>query len=712
MEPSFLPPTPERASYRASIKQFLETSPAEVLGRLVSASDGDVTEAQRYAWQTQIHLLRRALETGFERTEGLLCFEFVIPRIGKRVDNILLVGRRILVIEFKVGAKAYLAADRRQVTDYALDLKNFHEGSHEAEIVPILVATDAAPVAEAPAAAYDRVHAVRHANGTGLATLLRDSIGDALGDVALHHRWLASAYKPTPTIIEASKALYQRHGVQAITHSEAGKDNLGITTTAIRSAVDEAKRAGEKVIVFVSGVPGAGKTLAGLNLACERRRAGDGEAGRAEHEHAVFLSGNGPLVKVLQEALARDEVMRARARNERAVKSESHRKVVAFIQNIHHFRDEFLESGKAPVDRLVVFDEAQRAWNRDQTTRFMKHKRGRDGFDESELELLIRAMDAHEGWAGIVCLIGGGQEINTGEAGLEAWLQALASRFPHWRVHIATQLDTTGDLGGFDLSRLGTRLTKNPALHLSVSLRSFRAEGLSKAIGALIDGNADQAAVEFGNIRSDYPIFLTRSLERAKAWVKRRARGSERIGLLASSGAKRLKPLGIHMDVQVDPCVWFLNDPEDVRSSCYLEDAASEFDVQGLELDWTVVVWDGDLLRGSEGWLCRAFKGTRWENIGPELHGAGNGVGKERRDASERDEARTVRARYRLNAYRVLPTRARQGMVIVVPEGDGRDPTRAQAYYDPTWRFLLSAGMRELVEEGQERAERDAMSAS
>jgi hypothetical protein len=655
----------KRASYVASFAAFSRAESLSVLGNLAQGQTGDLNPAQRDAWLQQIEILKRSLPAGLE---GMICFEFVIPRIGKRADNVLLIGDQVIVIEFKVGSDTYEQAAKNQVVDYALDLKNFHAGCHVAVITPVLVATKAPLRVNDQAEHYDGVYPPLLANSQSLAEIIALSAARACSPVLSHRAWLEAGYRPTPTIVEASQALYRGHQVGDITHSEAGADNLGATTVAISRVIDLARTSGHKAICLVSGVPGAGKTLAGLNLVCQRRQRD--EEGQ---EHAVFLSGNGPLVRVLQEALARDDVVQAAARGEHINKAEAQRKALAFIQNIHHFRDASLMDANPPVERVVVFDEAQRAWDRDQTSKFMRQKRGRADFAQSEPAFLISVMDRHPTWAVIVCLIGGGQEINTGEAGLEEWLRALRDRFPNWLVYVPDRLEAIGYLPTFALSELGARVVREPSLHLGVSLRSFRSEQLSAGIAALMSGQATQAVAVLANVLPRFPIVITRSLERAKSWVRGRARGNERFGLLASSGGKRLKPLGITMDVQIDPCVWFLNMADDVRSSFYLEDAASEFDVQGLELDWTIVAWDGDLIHQPGGWRYRAFKGTRWQEI------------------------RNVDAqRYRLNAYRVLLTRARQGMVIVVPAGDPADQTRSSDYYDPTWQYLRSIGLPEL----------------
>ncbi|WP_198320766.1 DUF2075 domain-containing protein [Azohydromonas aeria] len=657
-----------RASYVEFIPQFLTTDRATILGYLIKSAEGDVTTEQRNAWLAQIDILHASLSSTHN---GIICFEFIIPRIGKRADNIIKIGNQIIVLEFKVGATRYDNKDCRQVIDYALDLANFYEACHQATITPILVATNAPDSSQNLSFTETGVRPTALANKHSLRTLLHQILPKFITTIQDDLRWLASRYQPTPTIIEASQALYRGHDVTEISHSEAGADNLGATTTAITQAIEQAKAKNRKVIILVSGVPGAGKTLAGLNLVCQRHKT-DAD----DKEHAVFLSGNGPLVKVLQEALARDEVTQAAAHNLKSNKESAHCKAKAFIQNVHHFRDDNLATLEAPVERVVVFDEAQRAWNQAQASKFMQKKRGQSDFNQSEPDFLIGVMNRHVDWAAIVCLIGGGQEINTGEAGLEEWLCALRDNYLHWEIYMPSHINTQEYLPHFDITTLGNRVTQNPALHLSVSLRSFRAERLSTAVSAIMSTDSHLAQIELAAVLPRFPIVITRSLAQGKAWVEQRARGSERYGLLASSGARRLKPLGINMDTPIDPCHWFLNDETDVRSSYYLEDAASEFDAQGLELDWTVVVWDGDLIHKPGSWIYRAFKGTRWQNINEKSA-----------------------QKYRLNAYRVLLTRARQGMAIVIPEGDPNDPTRLPEFYDSTWRYFLELGLPILRDE-------------
>lgn len=656
----------ERAAYASDLIRFHNEQDEFILGRLAQAQIGDLTPAQRDAWSRQIDILRTALEG---QTSGTLCFEYLIPRMGKRVDNVLLVGNTIRVIEFKVGAQSYDRSAINQTVDYALDLKNFHEGSRLATIAPILVATHAPARSVSSSVAADGVTEIILANAETLAAAIVDAMSFGQGPIINQEAWMAAGYRPTPTIIEASQALYRGHSVTDITRYEAGSDNLGATTEALGRIIDRARFTGEKAICMVTGVPGAGKTLAGLNLANERRKTD-----KTEIEHSVFLSGNGPLVKVLQEALARDEVIQSKSRGEPVFKADALRKAKAFIQNIHHFRDECLRNSAPPTERVVVVDEAQRAWNREQTSKFMQQKRGHGDFDLSEPAFLIGAMNRHPGWAVIVCLVGGGQEINTGEAGIEEWLRALRDFYSEWSIYLPNQLAALDYLPTMNIDDLGQRVFPTPSLHLGVSIRSFRSERLSVGIGSLLSGSAGSTREQLISICETYPIRITRSLKDGKDWVRQIARGTERYGLLASSGARRLKPLSIFASgVQGHECNWFLDDDQDVRSSYYLEDAASEFEIQGLEIDWSVLVWDGDLIREGESWTYRSFKGSKWQAIHKETD-----------------------QRYRLNAYRVLLTRARQGLVIVVPEGDPIDHTRRPEFYDPTWQYLKSVGLQEV----------------
>ncbi|HTF63018.1 MAG TPA: DUF2075 domain-containing protein, partial [Edaphobacter sp.] len=454
--------------------------------------------------------------------------------------------------------------------------------------------------------------------------------------------------------------LYRTHSVTDISRSDAGAQNLRETSASVNAVIDRARKNRTKAVCFVTGVPGSGKTLAGLNIATRR-------SDEHRDEHAVFLSGNGPLVVVLREALVRD-----RTRRKGVSKKAAEREVRSFIQNIHHFRDDYVGNNDIPVEKVVVFDEAQRAWTRKQASSFMQRKRGQADFDMSEPEFLIGVMDRHPDWCTVVCLVGGGQEINTGEAGISEWITALEVRFPSWEVHVSPRiaLPEYGSQKEVEKFLASPRVRSDGHLHLAVSMRSFRAEALSELVGHIIDNESEVARVTFKNIEATYPIYLTRELSTARAWLRKQARGTERFGLVASSGAQRLRPEGIHIKAEIEPENWFLNQSTDVRSSCYLEDVASEFAVQGLELDWVGVCWDGDFHHKDGKWTCQTFKGTKWQSI--------------------KDEHKRL---YLKNAYRVILTRARQGMILFVPNGAISDPTRPPSFYDGTFEFLRSCGI-------------------
>jgi hypothetical protein len=658
-------PSP-RYWYGASIADFLAAESDAVVGQLTTNCDFSLIPTQRDAWLVQIDLLRPHL-TGLT---GSVFFEFNIPRMGRRIDVVLLIGPVVFAIEFKVGEKTFERSATNQVWDYALDLKNFHEGSHDVSIAPILVATQAVECPPISAHAdVDRVFRPVTANPENLRRTVDAVLQLVAGPTLDGQYWSRAPYHPTPTIVEAARALYAQHSVEAIARFDAGAQNLHTTSRRIEELVDEAQVARRKLICFVTGVPGAGKTLVGLNLATRRREVD-------QLTHAVFLSGNGPLVAVLREALTRDEVARRRNQGEKVRKGQIGEGVKAFIQNVHHFRDDGLIDPGPPIERVVIFDEAQRAWNMRQTANFMARKKKRPGFNQSEPEFLISYMDRHKDWAVIVCLVGGGQEINIGEAGIGAWLEAANRCFPDWHMHISSRLTDSEYAAGqvLELVRGRQHTYFDDCLHLAVSMRSFRAEKVSAFVKALLDCEKQDARRLFEGLVGRYPIAVTRNLSAAKHWIHARARGTERYGIVASSKAMRLKPHAIDIRVSVDPVHYFLNDGDDTRSSYYLEDAATEFQVQGLELDWVCVTWDADLRFNASGWSYHDFRGSRWCNIG-----------------------NTDNRGYLRNAYRVLLTRARQGMIVFVPPGDANDPTRSPAYYDSTFSYLREIGVPEIA---------------
>ena len=696
-----------RYFYKATIHRFLNATKDEIFGQITLMDEGDSVSEQKYAWSEEIDVLKQILiPWGNEHAEILL--EYSIPRLGKRIDVVLLLRGIVFVIEFKAGQDNYLQSDIEQVMDYALDLKNFHQDSHNRVIVPILVATEARNSShELKFSVYnDNIYNPLMSNVNSLQDIIDRVIESENAQPSAENdfaQWAISRYSPTPTIIEAASALYQSHSVEDITRHEAAGAALEETTQFVLDVIKRSKQNGEKSICFVTGVPGAGKTLVGLNVAIQQSLKEE-KAPEEDRNLAVYLSGNGPLVKVLTAALAKDKQRRERDKGRKCNISDAKREVSQFIQIIHRYRSNMLAKIKLPiengqleidetksiahktaghgeVEHVAIFDEAQRSWDLEHLSGWLARGGSRGGmkkvpdFPMSEAEFLIWSLDLRKDWAVIVCLVGGGQEINTGEAGIGEWLRAVNETFPEWKVYISKHL-TDKEYAEGNVSELvakNNHVQQVDQLHLAVSMRSFRAENLSSFVHFVLDRNAERAKALYSEFKDRYPLYLTRDLDRAKQWLEEKARGTERYGIVVSSQAYRLKPLAIDVRLQPDVEHWFLADKTDVRSSLFLEDAATEFDIQGLELDWTCLVWDGDFRYTPSGWDHNAFKGSKWNKI-------------RSKDAQS----------YQLNAYRVLMTRARQGMIICVPEGNPDDHTRLPEFYDGTYKYLKSIGIEEI----------------
>jgi len=657
----------KRSFYSDSISNFLHTASNQILGALAQANEFSLEVTQKESWVQEIQILKEVLSS----YEGKIFFEYSIPRMGRRIDVVLIVKNVIFILEFKVGEKEFLLSALDQVLDYGLDLKNFHETSHQHLIAPVLIATEAKNVFPVISTTphNDNILFTVKTNTLLLAQVINDVLIFADGEDINNDTWESGRYSPTPTIIEAAMALYNGHNVAEISRSDAEATNLSETSSALREIIFKSREKKEKAICFVTGVPGAGKTLVGLNIATKH-------LDKENDLTSVFLSGNGPLVAILREALTRDKFRREKEQGKKVRKGEILSEVKLFIQNVHNFRDESLKDERPPFEHVAIFDEAQRAWNHIQTANFMLRKKNTPNFSISEPEFLISCLNRHQDWAVIICLVGGGQEINTGEAGISEWIDSVTRSFPEWRVYVSDKLTDSEYAAGkaLEILKIHKYVFTTPALHLSVSLRSFRAENLSLLIKSLLDLDIEEAKKNYRLLRDKYPIVLTRKVDKAKRWLKEKARGSERYGMIVSSQAQRLKPFAIDVKSPMDPIHWFLDSKEDIRSSYYLEDVATEFQVQGLELDWTCVAWDGDFRYSPEGWKCFSFVGSKWNNINKE-----------------------ERKLYLKNAYRVLLTRARQGMVIVVPEGDEKDDTRIPTFYDATFNYLTKIGIETIL---------------
>lgn len=657
-----------RSFYSNTIQGFLDEEIYSILGKMVDSNPFPLTEMQRYAWSEEISILKDQLS---DYGSGRILLEYTIPRMGKRVDVVILYKGIVTLLEFKVGDDEYRKLTFNQVLDYALDLKNFQSGCQNLIIAPIAVPT------EAPEKQYELKKypdGVLYPIGTNRNNIRKvmNTIFKKYEQLAFDYvAWESAVYMPTPTIIEAAQALYSNHHVEEISRSDAKAHNLTVTSDAVKKIIAYSKDKKRKSIVFITGVPGAGKTLVGLNLASEFH---NNEIG----EHAVFLSGNLPLVSVLQEALTRDKVQREAKAGHKMNKDEARREVKSFIQIIHTYRDEYVGNKRKPTEHIAIFDESQRSWTRKELSSFMEKKKGISDFDYSEPEFLISTMDRLDDWGVIVCLVGGGQEINKGEAGMPEWFDSLQRRFTDWDIYTADNIKDEEYLRGRSWKSLitGLNVKINNDLYLTTSMRSFRSENVSALVKYLLDNDLSGAQNIYAQLKDKYPIRITRNLDTAKKWVQKMARGTERYGVFASSNAARLKPCGVVYAKDrssISPENWFLNPKEDIRSSCFLEAVASEFETQGLELDYAIVAWDADFRIENGEWITYKMSTRKtppnWSLV--------------------KNEENIL---FMKNAYRVLLTRARQGFIIFIPEGSDTDITRKHENYDMTFEYLKSVG--------------------
>lgn len=707
-----------RCLYDSSIADFLDSEAELILGILCDRYHGVALTTTREAWKGEIEILKDSMKS-LGRPDGRVIFEYDIPRLGKRIDVVLLINGIVFCLEFKVGESQIHEADIDQVLDYALDLKNFHKYSQDRLIVPILIASKykgSSSVIQR-SVYHDRIVNPLISGETSVTTIISEVLTKYQSESPVNKDWVISPYAPTPTIIEAARTLYENHSVEDITRHEADQVTTDKTIAFILEVIRKSKENREKSICFVTGVPGAGKTLVGLDVAVKQTYQDSDKP--LEDEGAVYLSGNGPLVAVLNEALARDNYAKCKGRGENKKITDSRREVGKFIQIIHRYRDNMLAKIKNPVENgileidpekaikqqnagygevehVAIFDEAQRSWTHKRLADYLKrggtygNKLKVPNFPMSEAAFLIWALDQREDWATIVCLVGGGQEINTGEAGITEWIRSLNDTFTHWKVYISPKLTEPEYAEGKvnELLSHNKNVVYAENLHLGVSLRSYRAEKLSAFVHDLLEID-NRAKDIYSEIKDRYPIVLTRDMEKAKRWLHEKARGTEKTGVLITKESARYKPLGIHVLMNDDDNAvhWFLEDKSDTRSSNYLEDAATEIQVQGLELDYTCVLWDADMQYNDGRWQFFRFNGKdKWSEL--------------KADTENKQE----QMKYMLNAYRVLLTRARAGMIICVPEGNRHktennfweDETRQPMYYEGTYQYLKSIGLEEI----------------
>lgn len=707
-----------RCLFNSDFEKFLRLDANAVLGSLCDNYHGIALTTTIEAWKSEIGILKNVVSK-LNDDRGQIVFEYDIPRLGKRIDAVLLYRGIVFCLEFKVGESKVLEMDVDQVLDYALDLKNFHKLSRDKVIAPILIATKYTNRTDTiQMSVYDDSVINPLVTGEfGVLELIEKVLDRFPNEEIVDANWIISPYAPTPTIVEAAKKLYENHSVEDITRHEADDVSTDRTINYILDVIQKSKTNREKSICFVTGVPGAGKTLVGLDVAVRQTYQGSDKP--VEDEGAVYLSGNGPLVAVLNEALAKDNFKKCKDKGENKKLSDSRREVGKFIQIIHRYRDNMLakiknpvengvleidpekaiklaESGYGEVKHVAIFDEAQRSWTKKRLADYLKrggtygNKLKVPNFPLSEAAFLIWSLDQREDWATIVCLVGGGQEINTGEAGISEWIKALNDIFTNWKVYISPKLTEPEYAEGKvnELLEKNNNVSYSDDLHLGVSLRSYRAEKLSAFVHSMLSFESNAAEL-YNEIKDKYPIVLTRDMEKAKKWLHEKVRGAERTGVLVTKESARFKPLGIHILEAGDENAvhWFLEDKVDTRSSNYLEDAVTEIQVQGLELDYTCVLWDADMRCNNNKWRYYKFNGqTKWVEQTPDT------------------ENKQELIKYMLNAYRVLLTRARVGMVICVPTGNPNknpsgyweDSTRLPEYYDGTYEYLKSLGVEEI----------------
>lgn len=709
-----------RFLYNDNINEFMKKDINTIIGQMNMNFHGNLSSTTRDSWKSEIEIMKSTLEL-LKIKDGEIIFEYNIPRMGKRIDVVLLLKGIVFCLEFKVGKSDVEEEDLDQVLDYALDLKNFHKMSFEKIIVPILIPTEYNfKTTEIKISAYDdKIVNPLICGENNIFELINNVLNKYPDEVDIDKNWINSPYSPTPTIIEAARELYNNHSVEDITKHEADKVYIDKTINYILDVIKKSKENKKKSICFVTGVPGAGKTLVGLDVAIKQTYQGKDEP--VKNESAVYLSGNGPLVAVLKEALAQDNYKKCKEKGTNKKLTESRREVAKSIQMIHRYRDTMLNkiknpvengileidptkavkvddnSGYAEVEHVAIFDEAQRSWTQKRLSDYLKrggtygNKLKVPNFPMSEAAFLIWSLDQREDWATIVCLVGGGQEINTGEAGITEWLEALNDKFPNWDIYISSKLSDKEYAEGNvnEILKRNKNVINSDCLHLGVSLRSFRAEKLSKFVNELLNFDKN-ACSTYNDIKEKYPIYLTRDMNKAREWLRGKVRGTERTGVLITKESARFKPLAVHVLQNDDENAvhWFLDDKQNVNSSNYLEDAATEIQVQGLELDYTCVLWDADMRYKDGKWNYYNFnrKSSKW------IEQKGN------------TESNKEKIKYMLNAYRVLLTRARSGMIICVPYGNGNitatgypeDKTRLPEFYDGTYEYLKSLGIKEI----------------
>ena len=671
----------KRSYYSRDFVTFRGESHDQVFGEISKNDHYHTTlDTQKRAWSKQIEVLQK-LNLDIDR----ILFEYSIPRMGRRVDNVLFYQGVVYLLEFKVGSDKYEAANLQQVEGYALDLKYFQEGSRDRLLVPILVSTNAQDYENKIELdeEYNYCKPLR-ANSTNL----QDVIVRVSQEFHENHNldpleWENSKYSPTPTIIEASQALYGKHTVNEITRSDADGNAFVHTSECVKKIIEESKTKSKKNLIFVTGVPGSGKTLVGLDVASKYQDTDS-------NERAVYICGTYTLIQIIQEALVRNYVENAEKEGKKRDSKTGKKitktfvrkeKIEALFQFLPKYREEIVTHSPDPEERIVIFDEAQRMWNKEKFDSEIQQKLHVEPMGKSETDVLIEHMDKHDGWAVIICLIGGGQEIHEGEDGVSEWVKSIKNKFPHWGIHLPTEFISSKYLGNAAVEESLDGVDKNfkDELHLKTATRSFRAKYFSKFVNHLLDKETSEARrlmEEFNKSKDTekFHLLITRDLQTAKNWVKKKSRVNQRYGLFMNTKGLRLQAEGLVNRGQqgFDAIAWWLDPKEYVDSSLALEIPCTEFFAQGLEVDWAIFAWDACFRPNNSDWDYMKFVRKEWRNIEKE-----------------------VDRKYLKNSFRVLLTRARQGMIIFVPKGDPNDKTRLPEFYDGIYNYLKEIGIED-----------------
>jgi len=678
MEPR-LRKTPGRTYYESSIDDFVKQKHPQDIVEFLTESDESSDDChlslQKNAWSNQIKILQKYLKD----KKGYIIFEFVLSRVNMRIDVVLLMNNIIYSLEFKNGEDSFKSDDIDQADGYGYALKNFYEVNRDKYVVPILIATKApdSECSEGSDLGIDKLFSLFKANPNrmeGYIDLIRSKYGsEVIFNEKDFDNWIKSPFKPNPTIIQSARSIYMNNQVDEFFKFDAGEENLKITELTVEAIVKEAKEKKKKIICFVSGVPGAGKTLVGLDLAGKTRN--DKSGGLPE---AVFFSGNGPLINVLTEALGRDAFKSNPLKFPN--KNRALNDVKVFIQNLHAFKQDIISTKKNIInENVLIFDEAQRVWDKEKLEEWLSKKcADKSYFGLSEADLLLSTLNEKD-WGVIVALVGLGQDIHTGENGLGVWFQSLLEKHDEWEIRLSKEIfnQNADDLVEYaDSIKKCPRVKECPGLFLKVSIRTPRAKNLSEFTEALLNNEPEKAKKALTKF-NDYPICITRDLRKAEDFVSRSSSRKERFGKLCSSNSKILGRNSHSFD-NIDNWRipnWML-DESGRDSSNSLIYAASEFNIQGLEIDWSLLGWDMDMYYSNGEWQQQKML-TQKRFI----------------------ESTEIQKKHILNSYRVLLTRARKGIVIYIPKtNDYEDKFGVNKFFDPTYEYLKSCGIKDIDE--------------